>query len=111
MRRRDAAATRRSRLKVSGTRGEQRLLTRPQLFGFGALVDAMERDMGTTIATKSDLQLIRREMATKADLADLRQEAALLRKDLEMLPTVMTVRLGSRLVVGLGVQFAALKLM
>lgn len=50
-------------------------------------------------------------MATKADLADLRQEAALLRKDLELLPTVMTVRLGSLLVVGLGVLFAALKLL
>ena len=76
-----------------------------------ALVDAMERDLGTTIATKSGLQLMRQQMATKADLADLRQEAALLRKDLELLPTVMTVRLGSLLVVGLGVLFAALKLL
>ena len=75
-----------------------------------AVVDAMERDMGTTIATKTDLQMLRQEVATKADLADLRQESALLRKDLEMLPVVMTVRLGSILVIGLGLLFAALKL-
>ena len=48
-----------------------------------AVVDAMERDMGTTIATKSDLQL---------------------------LSTMMTVRLGSMLMLGLGLLFAALKL-
>lgn len=82
-----------------------------------AVVDAMERDMGTTIATKTDLQLLRQEilatrqeMATKSDLAELRQETALLRKDLEILPTVMTVRLGSLLIVGLSLLFAALKL-
>ena len=96
-----------------------------------AVVDAMERDMGTTIATKADLQLLRQEMATKADLADLRQEFALLRrdfevlsagyrkdmdvqstgfrKDLELLSTTMTVRLGSMLVVGFGVMIAVLK--
>lgn len=75
-----------------------------------AVVDAMERDMSTTIATKTDLQLLRQEMATKSELAELRQETALLRKDLEMLPTVMTVRLGSLLFVGLSLLFAALKL-
>jgi hypothetical protein len=44
-----------------------------------AVVDAMERDMGTTIATKMDLQLLRQEMsalATRADVAELRQEVA-----------------------------------
>lgn len=50
-----------------------------------AVVDAMERDMGTTIATKTDVQLLRQEMATKVDLAGLRQEFALLRKDVEVL--------------------------
>ncbi len=79
-----------------------------------------ERDMGTTIATTADLQLLRQEMATKVDLAGLRQEFALLRKDLdiqsiglhkdlELLSTTMTVRLGSMLVVGFGVMIAALK--
>jgi len=75
-----------------------------------AVVDAMERDMGMTIATKTDLQLLRQEMATKAELAELRQETALLRKDVELLPTVMTARLGSLLIVGLSLLFAALKL-
>lgn len=80
------------------------------------VVDAMERDMGTTIATKSDLQLlrqellaVRQEMATKAEFAEIRQETALLRKDVELLPTVMTVRLGSLLIVGLSLLFAALE--
>lgn len=66
-----------------------------------AVVDAMERDMGTTLATKSDLELLRTE---------LRQECALIRKDLELLSTTMTVRLGSLLMIGLGLLFAALKL-
>ena len=85
-----------------------------------AVVDAMERDMGTTIATKADLQLLRQEMATKVDLAGLRQEFALMRKDLdvqsasfhkdlELLSSTMTVRLGSMLVVGFVVMIAVLK--
>jgi tetrahydromethanopterin S-methyltransferase subunit F len=70
----------------------------------------MERDMGTTLATKTDLQLMRQEMATKADVAEVRQECALIRKDMEILSTTMTVRLGSMLVVAIGFLFAALKL-
>jgi len=66
--------------------------------------------MGTTIATKADLQLLRQDMATKADFAGLRLEYELLRKDLELLSTTMTVRLGSMLMLGLGLLFAALKL-
>jgi len=50
--------------------------------------------MGTTIATK----------------AELRQECALIRKDMELLSTTMTVRLGSMLMLGPGFLFAALKL-
>jgi hypothetical protein len=80
----------------------------------------MERDMGTTIATKADLRLLRQEMATKADVASLRQDYALLRKDLELhssafqkdlqlLSSTITVRLGSTLVVGFGVMIAVLK--
>jgi len=87
-----------------------------------AVVDAMERDMSTTIATKVDLQVLRQDMATRSDLADLRQEQALLRKDLEalaggfrkdleLLSTTMTVRLGSMLMIGFGVMIAGLKLL
>jgi hypothetical protein len=108
-----------------------------------AVVDAMERDMGTTIATKTDLQLLRQELiaslasrdelaGVRTDVAALRQDHVLLRKDLEvlsagfrrdldvqsigfhkdleLLSTTMTVRLGSMLIVGLSVLFAALKL-
>ncbi len=66
-----------------------------------AVVDAMERDMATTIATKADVQILRSE---------LHQECALIRKDMELLSTNMTVRLGSMLMLGLGLLFAALKL-
>ena len=41
-----------------------------------AVVDAMERDMGTTLATKSDLDHLR---------GDVRQDIALVRKDIEVL--------------------------
>ena len=77
-----------------------------------AVVDAMERDMGTTLATKSDLRLLKQELTAelKADIADVRQEIALVRKDVEFLSTTMTVRLGSMLMLGLGLLFAALRL-
>lgn len=111
-----------------------------------AVVDAMERDMGTTlatkvdldslrVATKADLQSLRQELMSvmsglatrdelrdqigtvKADIAQLRQDNALIRKDMEILstridvlPATMTVRLGSIVVVGIGILFAALKL-
>ena len=93
-----------------------------------AVVDAMERDMGTTLATKTDL----RPFATRDGLMEVRQEVALLQKDLdakylllrqefestrselrqdvEALRTSLTIRLGSMLVVGLGLLFAALRL-
>ncbi len=117
-----------------------------------AVIDAMERDMATTIATKSDLQLLQQatradlrllrqetkadlqqfrqetradlqqlrqetradlqqlRQETSADIVELRQDNALIRKDLEILSTTMTVRLGSMLMLGLGLLFAALKL-
>ena len=62
-----------------------------------AVVDAMERDMGATLATKVDIQL-------------LRQEFNLIRKEMELLRSSMTVRLGSIQVVAAGLLFAALKL-
>jgi hypothetical protein len=66
-----------------------------------AVVDAMERDMLTKLATKSDLDLLRAEM---------RQEFALVRKEMELLSTSMTIRLGSMMMLGMGLLFAALKL-
>ncbi len=61
--------------------------------------------MGTTIATKADLQMLR---------AELHQECALIRKDMEIMAanisTILTVRMGSMLVIVTGLLFAALKL-
>ena len=77
-----------------------------------AVVDATERDMGTAIATKSDLQILRQHLTSliNANASDLRHEIGLVRKDMEILSTTMAVRLGSMLIVGLSVLFAALKL-
>jgi hypothetical protein len=85
-----------------------------------AVVDAMERDMGTTIATKADLQLLGQEisgMATRADVAKLQQEVALIRKDIEIMPeriamvtTNITARLGATMAGLTGLLFAAAKL-
>lgn len=49
-------------------------------------------------------------LATRDEVQELRTTVALLRRDLELLSTAVTVRLGSIVVVGLGVLFAALKL-
>jgi hypothetical protein len=77
-----------------------------------AVVDAMERDMATTIATKPDLQLLRSELHQECAL--IRQECTLIRKDMEImgatLSTNIIVRTGSMLVVAIGLLFAALKL-
>jgi hypothetical protein len=66
-----------------------------------AVVDAMERDMATAIATKADLQLLEQKLILQMEL---------IRKDMQLLSTTMTVRLGSMLVVSTGLLFAALKL-
>ncbi len=66
-----------------------------------AVVEAMERDMGTTLATKADLRLLEQRMETiKLSLE----------KDMEVLKSSMIVRLGSIQVVTAGLLFAALKL-
>jgi hypothetical protein len=49
-------------------------------------------------------------LATREGAQDIRANIALVRKDMEILSTSMTVRLGSLLIVTLGVLFAALKL-
>ncbi len=72
-----------------------------------AVVDAMERDMGTTIATKTDLQIL--QMAMKSDLQMLQQDNVLIRKEMELLSSRLIVQLGSMLFVGFGLTIAALK--
>jgi hypothetical protein len=87
-----------------------------------AVVDAMERDMGTTIATKADLQILRQDLTSlvngnvaliNSNVSDLRHELrheiGLVRKEMELLSSRMVVQLGSMLVVGFGVMIAALK--
>ena len=66
-----------------------------------AVIDALERDMGATLATKADMHLLQR------DIDQLRKDVA---RDLELLRASMTVRLGSIQVVTAGLLFAALKL-
>lgn len=76
-----------------------------------AVVDAMERDMTSTIATKTDLQILRQDLAGSInDLRhEMRQEIGLVRKDMELQSSRLVVQLGSMLVVGFGVMIAALK--
>ena len=66
-----------------------------------AVIDALESDMGATLATKSDVRLLQR------DIDQLRKDVE---RDLELLRSSMTVRLGSIQVVTAGLLFAALKL-
>ena len=88
-----------------------------------AVVDAMERDMGTTLATKQDLVMLRQEV--RQDLQLFRQEMASMRTELKQeienrytlldqkidtLQLRMTVRLGSMLFVGFGLMIAALRI-
>jgi hypothetical protein len=73
-----------------------------------AVAEAMERDMGATLATKSDILLLRQELAQLKQEMNL--EFNLIRKEMEILRSSMTVRLGSIQVIAAGVLFAALKL-
>ncbi|HUG11587.1 MAG TPA: hypothetical protein VMM36_11265 [Opitutaceae bacterium] len=77
-----------------------------------AVVDAMERDMGTTLATKQDLELLRRDVENRFALLDqkidtLRSDMS---RDLAALDLKMTVKLGSMLFVGFGLTITALRL-
>ena len=66
-----------------------------------AVIDALERDMGSTLATKQDVLLLKQE------ITNLKENVA---RELELLRSSMTVRLGSIQVVTAGLLFAALKL-
>lgn len=87
------------------------------------VVDAMERDMGTTLATKQDLALMRQELRQELHLLkqelfgvqrelkqDIENRSALLAHEIGTQTLRMTVRLGSMLVVGLGLTIAILRL-
>lgn len=83
-----------------------------------AVVDAMERDMTTVLATKEDLKLLKSdlkqlEFAVKADVKLLDQKIDSLRVDLHheiaMLRSSMTIRLGSMLAGAIVILFAALR--
>jgi hypothetical protein len=93
-----------------------------------AVVDAMERDMSTALATKQDLLLL----ATREDLLGTRQDLQLVKqeiasrytlldqkidtvrgdmtRDLAALDLRLTVKLGSMLFVGFGLTIAAMRL-
>ena len=66
-----------------------------------AVVDAMERDMGTTLATKQDLLLLKQEMESRFRLQDQKIDSLELR---------LTVKLGSMMVVGFGLTIAAMRI-
>ena len=66
-----------------------------------AVVDAMERDMGTTLATKQDLEILKRELDGRFALVDQRFETLELR---------LTVKLGSMMVVGFGLMIGAIRI-
>ena len=77
-----------------------------------AVVDAMERDMSMTLATKQDLAMLRQELSGVQ--RELKQEIenrfALLSQEIGTQTLKMTVRLGSMLFLGLGLTIAALRL-
>ena len=77
-----------------------------------AVVDAMERDMGTTLATKQDLEILRRDMENRFALVE--QKIDTLRNDMSRdfaaQDLKMTVKLGSMLFVGFGLTIAAMRL-
>ena len=88
-----------------------------------AVVDAMERDMSTALATKQDLLLLKQEMASlRTELKQviesrhtlLDQKIDTLRgdmtRDMAALDLRLTVKLGSMLFVGFGLTIAAMRL-
>jgi hypothetical protein len=70
-----------------------------------AVVDAMDEDMVTLLATKSDLASLRNEL-----MQEIEASRNATKLELHLLQSSMTVRLGSIVVVSLSLLFAALKL-
>ena len=74
-----------------------------------AVVDAMEHDMGTTLATKTDLDNLR--LAAKQDFRALKDvmdvRFALVDQKFETLELRLVVKLGSLMAAGFGLTIAA----
>jgi hypothetical protein len=70
-----------------------------------AVVDAMERDMGTTLATKQDLEVLRRDVENRFSLLEQKFDSGMSHLELRM-----TVKLGSMLMLASGLVIAALRL-
>ena len=70
-----------------------------------AVVDAMERDMTTTLATKADLQLVKVELSQEIQLLEGRLKIEICKQVHEA-----TVRLGVGIAALIGLLFVALNL-
>ena len=80
-----------------------------------AVIDALEHDMASTLATKQDTLLLKQDIAlVRQEIVLVKSEIVLVKQELEhridLLESKLTMRLGSFLVVAIGLLFAALKL-
>jgi hypothetical protein len=81
-----------------------------------AVAESLDLDMNTTLATKTDLKALQTQLESKLDTLQMQLESRLdalhmqFELKLELLSSSMTIRLGSMLLVGLSLLFAALKL-
>jgi hypothetical protein len=77
-----------------------------------AVVDAMERDMGTTLANKQDLEILKKDIDNRIALLEQQFNAGFVRLDqkIDTLDLKLTVKVGSMLFVGFGLTIAAMRL-
>ena len=77
-----------------------------------AVVESMERDMLSQLATKSDVE--HAQLLTRSEIDGLRNEFRiernLLRQDMEVMRRGIVIWLGSLQIVGMSLMFAGLKL-
>ena len=72
----------------------------------------MERDMGTTLATKQDLEILKKDVTNRIALLEQQFKADFVRLDqkIETLDLKLTIKFGSMLFVGFGLTIAAMRL-
>ena len=72
----------------------------------------MERDMGTTLATKQDLEILKKDVTNRIALLEQQFKADFVRLDqkIDTLDLKLTVKFGSMLFVGFGLTIAAIRL-